>query len=132
MMAGSSSGIWAAIEAANEVFMNTFGEGDAAGLAALYTEDGHVLPPNADFVKGQAAIEGFWNAIFGMGIRGATLEIVEVEDHGDTAIEMSRFTLMDGDGNALDQGKYVVVWKKVDGQWKLHWDVFNSSLPAPQ
>ena len=38
-----------AIEAANEVFMATARKGDAAGLAALYTEEAQLLPPNADF-----------------------------------------------------------------------------------
>jgi hypothetical protein len=30
----------------------------------------------------------------------------------------------------LDQGKYIVIWKREKGQWKLHRDIFNSSVPA--
>jgi ketosteroid isomerase-like protein len=30
----------------------------------------------------------------------------------------------------VDQGKYIVIWKQDGGQWKLHRDIFNSSLPA--
>ena len=29
-----------------------------------------------------------------------------------------------------DRGKYLVIWKNVDGTWKLHVDIYNSSLPA--
>lgn len=119
------------IAAANENFMAAFNRGDAAGLAALYTENGQLLPPNSDFLSGKQAIQTFWQALMDMGIKTAQLEIVEVEDHGDTAIEISTYTLQDEDGQLLDRGKYLVIWKQEAGQWKLHRDIFNSSLPAP-
>ncbi len=37
-----------------------------------------------------------------------------------------------GDPTALDAGKFIVVWKQEAGQWKLHRDIFNSSMPAQQ
>jgi uncharacterized protein (TIGR02246 family) len=119
-----------AIAAANDEFMAAFGRGDAAGVAALYTEGAQLLPPNADVMAGQEAIQAFWQGAMGMGIQSAQLEIVEVEGHGDTAIEVSRYTLGAG-GQVLDRGKYIVVWKREGGQWKLHRDIFNSSMPAP-
>ncbi|MFN2232883.1 MAG: YybH family protein [Anaerolineales bacterium] len=126
----NSTNIRESITAANNVFMETFKRGDAAGLAALYTNNGQVLPPNGDFVSGQQAIQGFWQAIFDMGIKEAQLEIVEVEKQGDTAFEVSRFKLLGESGQVLDEGKYIVIWKRDQGQWKLHRDIFNSSLPA--
>lgn len=119
------------IAAANKGFMAAFKRGDAAGLAALYTENGQILPPNSDSMTGQKAIQAFWQAVMDMGIKEAKLEIVEAEAHGDTAIEISKFTLHGEEGQVLDQGKYIVVWKQEDGQWKLHRDIFNSSMPAP-
>jgi uncharacterized protein (TIGR02246 family) len=105
--------------------------GDAAGLAALYTENGQVLPPNGDFVTGKQAVQAFWQSVLDMGIKGATLEIVEVEAHGDTATEISTFTLQGEGGLVLDEGKYMILWKLEDGQWKMHRDIFNSSRPGP-
>jgi uncharacterized protein (TIGR02246 family) len=131
-MTGSPSGeIRDAIAAANEDFMAAVKRGDAMGLAALYTENGQVLPPNSDFVTGRQAIQTFWQAVMDMGIKEAKLEIVEVEGHGDTAIEISTFALLGAEGQVLDKGKYIVIWKQKDGQWKLHRDIFNSSMPAP-
>ena len=120
-----------AIEAANEVFMATARKGDAAGLAALYTEEAQLLPPNAGFQTGRQAIQAFWQATVDMGIKEARLEIREVEVHGDTAIEVGEYTLHGEGGTELDAGKYIVIWKRKDGRWKLHRDIFNSSLPAP-
>jgi uncharacterized protein (TIGR02246 family) len=126
-----STGIRDAIAAANVEFVAAFGRGNAAGVAALYTEGGQLLPPNADVMTGKEAIQAFWQGAMDMGIRSAQLEIVEVEDHGDTAIEVSRYTLCGEGGQVLDRGKYIVVWKREGGQWKLHRDIFNSSMPAP-
>ena len=122
--------VYNAINAANEKFMSAFNQGDAVGMAALYTEDGQILPPNGDFVSGREAIHKFWKSLMDMGIKKAKLEIVEVEGHGDTAIEVSKYTLYGADNQALDNGKYIVIWKKVDEQWKLHRDIFNSSMPV--
>ena len=119
------------IVAANERAMALFKRGDAAGMAALYTEEGQVLPPNGDFVRGPEAIQGFWQAVMDMGIKEVQLETGEVEGHGDTAIEVSTLTLLGEGGQVLDRGKYIVIWKQEGGQWKLHRDIFNSSLPAP-
>jgi hypothetical protein len=32
----------------------------------------------------------------------------------------------------IDEGKYVVVWKRVGGQWKLHRDIWTSSVRGPR
>ena len=97
----SSNEVHGAIAAANEKFMVTFSEGDAAGMAKLYTEIGQVLPPNSEIVTGKQALQGFWQALMDMGIKEAKLEIVEIEDHGDTAIEVSKYTLRGEEGKIL-------------------------------
>lgn len=128
----SSTEIHEAIVTADEKFMTTYSRGDAAGMAALYTENGQLMPPNSDFVTGRPAIQTIFQAFMDMGIKAIKLETVETEGYGDTAFEVGRFTLEGEGGQVLDQGKYIVIWKQVAGQWKLHRDIFNSSLPAPE
>lgn len=89
------------------------------------------MPPNSEVVTGKQAIQGFWQAVMDNGIKGATLETVELEGHEDTAIEVGRYTLHGEEGQALDNGQFIVIWKQVE-EWKLHRDIFNSSLPAPE
>lgn len=134
MTQSTSTEVRDAIAAANENFMAAWKRGDAAGLAALYTENGQVLPPNSDFVTGKEAIQAFWQAIIDMGIKGIKLKSVEVEGHGDTAIEVSEYTIHGEEGQELDKGKYIVIWKQKEGQWKLHRDIYNSnsSMPSPE
>jgi ketosteroid isomerase-like protein len=59
------------------------------------------------------------------------LDTVEVEGFGDMAYEVGKYALSGKTGKVSDQGKYIVVWKKVRGQWKLHRDIFNSNVPVP-
>ena len=119
-----------AIVAANQQFMTAFSNSDDAALAALYTEDAKLLPTNSDVVSGNPAVQAFWKVVFEMGIKKATLETLEVEGMGDTAYEVGKYTLFIEGEQVADSGKYVVIWKMVNGQWKLHRDIWNTSMPA--
>ncbi|MDZ8056461.1 MAG: YybH family protein [Aulosira sp. ZfuVER01] len=119
-----------AIIAANQNFMQTFARGDAASLANLYTQDAQILPTHSDFIGTRQGIEEFWQTIFHLNITQANLETIEVESHGNTAIEVGKYLLSDHNGQTVDTGKYIVIWKQEDGQWRLHRDIWNSSLPA--
>jgi steroid delta-isomerase-like uncharacterized protein len=118
-----------AIEAANQQFMQAFSRGDAAGLAALYSTQGQALPPNGSSASGAPAIQAIWQGAMDAGIRGARLETLEVEGQGETAYEVGRYALSGDGGQTLDVGKYIVIWKREGGQWKLHRDIWNSNGP---
>ena len=120
----------AGIEAVNATFMKLVQEKNAAGLAALYTDEARILPPNGPAIEGHAAIEQFFGGIV-QGIARVQLDTVEVEGHGDTAHEVEALTFFGANGAKIDEGKAIVIWKKVDDQWKLHRDMFSSNLPAP-
>jgi uncharacterized protein (TIGR02246 family) len=118
------------ILACNKAFMDAFAKGDAAGVAALYTGGGQLLPPNSDVVAGRDAIRAFWQGAMDLGLKKAALETVEVDSTSDTALEVGRYTLRAADGQIADAGKYMVVWKAESGTWRLHRDIWNSSRPA--
>lgn len=118
------------IETANARFVAAFRDGDAATVAACYTSDAQLLPANSEPITGTQAIQGFWQSVMKMGIAGARLETVEVEDAGDLAVEIGRYVLSGADGGALDNGKYVVVWHRDGGAWKLHRDIWTTSRPV--
>lgn len=120
-----------AIQAANRSWEAAAARGDGAAVAALYTADAQLLPPGGDVVSGTAAIAAFWQAVFDSGVKGVSLVDVEVEGHGDTAHEVGALELRDADAKVLDRGKYIVLWKKQGGAWKLHRDIWNSSVAPP-
>ena len=128
----SSTDVYDAIVAEEEKLAAAFNRGDAAGIAALYTENGQFLPPNSDPVTGRQAIQATFQGLMDMGIKTVKLETTEVEGYGDTASEVGRYTLEGEGGQVLDQGKFLIIWKQEAGQWKLHRDMINTSMPAPE
>ncbi len=120
------------IGAANAAFSKAYDSGDAKAVAAFYTEEGELFPPNETIVKGRPAIEAFWKAAIDAGVKGVTLKTTEVFALGETVAETGTYTLSGKDGEPADQGKYVVVWKRVEGKWKLHRDCWNSNKPLPK
>lgn len=118
------------IAAANAGFIAAFGASDAKAVAACYTADGQVFPTGTGIVSGAAAIEAFWGGMMGGPVKTLKLITTEAEQHGDTAIEVGRVELFDAAGEIADTLKYIVIWKRIDGQWKMHRDIFNSNSPA--
>ena len=118
------------IEAANRAFEAAVARGDGDGLSELYTSDAQLLPTGSQFVTGTEAIAAFWQAVFDSGVKAASLETLEVEAHGDTANEVGSYVLRGAEGQTLDRGKYIVVWKRQGDAWKLHRDIWNTSIVA--
>jgi ketosteroid isomerase-like protein len=116
----------------NKGFMDSYNNGDAKALAGNYATNAKLYPSNSDVIEGPAAIEGFWNAVMKMGIKKAQMETVTAESFGNIAIEEGRYKLFAEGDHLVDQGKYIVTWTKVDGQWKIQRDIWNTNNPAPQ
>lgn len=119
--------IRAQIDETNAAFVAAFGRGDAAGLAAVYTADGEILPPGTEPQRGISAIQEFWQAVINMGIKAASLETIELEAEGDLAWETGKYGLFGENNSPIDNGKYIVVWKRENGAWKWHRDIWNTS-----
>lgn len=118
-----------AIVDANAAFVAHFCQGDAAGIAALYTADAEILPPNSAPLSGRPAIQGFWQGAINMGLKSATLSTVDLNCAGEELVEIGEYTLGVEGGQQADAGKYLVVWKQEGSQWKLFRDIWNTSQP---
>ena len=104
-----------------------YNAGDAAGVAALYTEDGVLHPPNSAPVDGREAIEGFWAAVLESG--GSTeLTVKDAYAMGETAAEVGMWVGTAADGSHADHGHYTIIYKKVDGMWQIASDMCNSDM----
>ena len=126
-MQPESNPIQREITATNQSFIDAYQKKDAAAVAAHYTEQGQILPPTTDAITGRNQIQAFWKAVMDMGIASVRLASTELDIYPGTAIEVGKYTLFSAEDQELDRGKYVVVWKKEQGQWRLHRDIWNSS-----
>jgi len=78
-------------------------------------------------VSGRENIKQFWQgAIAALNVGSVQLETVDFDLAGDTGYEIGRATLnFATDGIPPMIAKYVVVWKREDGTWKWHVDIWN-------
>jgi ketosteroid isomerase-like protein len=117
------------IEDLNARFVEAVEKGDAAAIASLYAPDARAMPPGAPTVTGQG-IQDLWQGFLDMGVNGAALTTVSLEELGDVAIEVGQYE-MRVNANVADVGKYVVVHRRQpDGSWKFGIDMWSSDRPA--
>ena len=122
----------AAIEASLAEWVKGALANDWAAVAATYTEDAVLMPPNSPIVEGRANIQAYFEGF--PPVRELTATNVEVLGQGDTAYVRGTYTMTIAaeDAEAItDTGKYLEVRKKQpDGSWLLHRDMFSSDLAA--
>ena len=123
-----------AIEAASAQWVDAFNQGDATTLAAFYTEEAKLLEPNSPLIVGKESIQEIFQGFFDTGALELQLTVIELSVNGDMAHKVGKYTLtiQPEEGEAIsDNGKYVEIWKRENGSWKMDVDIWNSSLPLP-
>jgi uncharacterized protein (TIGR02246 family) len=123
--AARADDVRAAVDAGNRAFIAAFLRGDAKAVAELYTENAQVIAPGSPVAKGRPAIEAAWKKAIDSGVKDLRLETADVESAGDLACETGVVRLVAKDG-ATTASRYVVVWKRAGGTWKLHRDIWNA------
>ena len=116
----------AQIEAVNAKWVELFNKGDFEGIAQLYTVDAIAFPPGSPMVRGKAAIGAMWKGMAEQvsDPKVTTLEVKRLSP--SAAREIGIFSLTTkGPSPKEVSGKYLVVWERVQGEWKLAADIWN-------
>jgi uncharacterized protein (TIGR02246 family) len=105
-------------------FSEAFNAKDAARVAAFYAEDAIVMPPDQPMIRGRSEIEAYYTRGFRSEISGFHLAPLESAVIGGRAYEVGTSTLTEQRGTS--DGKYVVIYRRVRGEWKIAYDIFNN------
>lgn len=124
------------IQHAQNLLAQAVGARDAGRAAALYTAGAVFMPDQAPSCTSPDAIGAFFQGAFDNGIASARFTTQEVDGDASQAVETGRYELFaahpSGDRICVADGRYLVSWRKVDGQWRIHRDMFNSARAANQ
>ena len=103
-----------------------FNKGDTATVANFYKDDAVVFPPGGDMVKGKQAIQSFWTEV-AKGVQADHFKVTDVRALGPDAAREQGYAVFKTKGDNPQEmvGKYVVIWEKVGGKWKLDSDIWN-------
>ena len=106
---------------------NRFADGDIEWIMDLHATDAIQMPPNAPSVVGHEALRAQWEGM----IKGMDASFMSTEVHvaasGDMAYDIGTVTINGADGPI--PAKYLIVWLREDGKWKVAVDMFSTNQP---
>ena len=103
---------------------------DAEAMAAIHTEDAQVMPPNSPVVEGRSAIRSYYRNVFETQAVPAKFDEREVIVFGDITYRQGIYE-MELPAGRTEYGKFMELWKNVNGEWKLHRAMWSSSEESP-
>jgi uncharacterized protein (TIGR02246 family) len=113
-------------------FNASIAAGSVDGMMKIYADNAVLMPPNTPVMRGRDAIRQYWTAVIGSGKVEATVTADDITQSCDMATEIGHYNLAispAGGAPMRDTGKYVITWRRIDGQWRAVADIFNSDLP---
>jgi ketosteroid isomerase-like protein len=119
------------IEEKNAQFTRAHVTGDVATINAYFTADAKIFQPHTDVVTGVAEVAALNLEYTQFGITEFREETTALYGNEANLIEEGRYFMVYGADSTIENGKYINVWRKVGDDWKVHANIWNSSLPAP-
>lgn len=117
------------VTAAYAVWDKAFNAGDAKAIAAFYGEEAVFLPATHDVIKGPEGVEKFFGGLFGMGVTGHKLELIEAQGDDKLLFGTAKWSANGKDAKGADQpwaGIATHIFEKqADGKLKLRVHTFN-------
>lgn len=114
----------------NKTYGQRFKTNDVAFYKERYCKDAAVYSPNVPAVVGIDSIISFFYG--GGNNTDAIIELPPNNIYGnaDLVVEDGTYSFPDGKGGNVDKGKFIALWKKEDGKWKLFREIWNTDLPV--
>jgi len=116
------------LDSVNTKFTEQFRAKDSVALAGYYWPDAELLFSNSEPIKGDKILSTY-GSMTRMGVQDFTFVTTDIVGSDDLMVETGSYEMKDAKGGLVDRGKYLVVWQKRDGVWKLYRDTGNTSMP---
>lgn len=107
---------------------------DPNGAAAVFANDGVAYREHSEPLVGPAAYQAFQTKFYADNpqVRTTwTTDAIRVAESGELAIQTGEYqdAALGPKGDHEDRGRFVTVWKKVGGEWKVAYDIGATTMP---
>jgi len=118
--------------AAEEAFQS----GNVDRIIGYYADDAISNPPGFPVSKGKTAIKADLQTYFDTYAMKRDFKLISVDVAGDYATRYGEWsqtlTPKAGGDPITETGRCVLGWKKVNGEWKVAWEIWNTYEPPAQ
>jgi ketosteroid isomerase-like protein len=120
------------IEERNQQYFTAIVTNDAKAFEAQFLEDGWIMVPGEPIYCGPIAIAEYFNEVLlKKGITRGRLITIDLYGIGtDVVAEVGFYQFYNKSNEQFDDGKFIVLWKRVNGQWKRLRQTVASSNPS--
>lgn len=122
-LAGNLEDVRAASDSAGATIRKAVVDEDGTALASVFTEDGAIISPNGQVIRGRLTIKTSATLLF-LTMGGGSLDLVRqgISLIDSTAYETGHYSFRRSDDESTDQtwsGRYTVIWQREVGRWKI-------------
>jgi ketosteroid isomerase-like protein len=125
----------AAFNAGTAEWAAAYNAGEPDRIVALYSEDAIVMPPDAPSVTGDAALRSFLADEMAEAKKGGITIVLTGDDEADTSGDLGwhrgTFKVVGEGGASLGTGKYLEIWERQQGKWRITRDIWNNDAAPP-
>jgi len=107
---------------------------DTEAALAFFAPDAFAQPQAGPQIQGTEGLRQMYDQFFSqISALSLTATSYEVAASGDMAWEygVNHITFAGPEGEFVDVGKYLAVWRKMDGEWMVAAVAFSSDAPPP-
>jgi ketosteroid isomerase-like protein len=116
-------------------WIDAYNAGEPDRIIALYSEDAIVMPPDAPSVTGDAALRSFLADEMAEAKKGGITIVLTGDDEADTSGDLGwhrgTFKVVGEGGASLGTGKYLEIWERQQGKWRITRDIWNNDAAPP-
>jgi len=111
-----------------------YNAGEPDRIIALYSEDAIVMPPDAPSVTGDAALRSFLADDIATTKKAGLTLVINDDDEADTSGDLGwhrgTFKVVNAGGASMGTGKFLEIWQRQQGKWRITRDIWNNDAAA--
>jgi hypothetical protein len=116
----------------NERFTKAHLAGDIATIDAMFAPDARVFPPGAATVTGAQALHDFTVDYLKAGLTEFREESTRCYGNDAHVVDEGTYVVTYGPDHVTERGKYLNVWTRVNGSWKIASNMWNTDAAATE